>query len=867
MRTAPEELKESKERLVSQFSNGTVSENFRENYTEIMDQYFRRALQDSETGQRLFAEKAQFAFVAVGGYGRKELCLHSDIDIMVLFNLKIPDRAKELADEIFFPLWDLGLDLGYGIRRIKDCLALSRDDFEVLTSMMNARFLCGDSPLYLALMAGFQKRVISRKASSFARWLDDRDKIRMKVFGDASYLIEPQLKEGIGGLRDYHHMLWLARAFFGLRAPRDLEYQGKLSGSEYEELRDHLKLIWLVRNHLHYLSGRRNDQLCFDYQKEIARRMGFKDKKDILAVEQFMGRLHASMAAIKGLHRSFVRSHLPKRYTNKKRSQTKDIAEGIRQVQGEMFFDSATSILSDHLLLMDIFDQGSRVDCRLSLEARRLVREFLFFVDDAFRRSDRAVRGFLNIMNRTNTFETLEQMLETGFLEAFIPEFEKIKDRVQFDAYHMFPVGRHCLETVRYLKDLTLRQPETLLTEVFSDLLNPEPLFLAGLFHDIGKISKGHAHIGAKITRHILTRFSYDKDDAEDILFLIEQHLLLVETSTRRDLNDEKVSVLCARAIGSIERLKMLYLLTWADSKATGPRAWNGWIDNLVQELFFKVLHILERRELATPHASESVKHTKSEVRSLVGSRFDQRHLDELFEVMSSRYLLNTTPRDIVRHLAMFKQLEERFKNPEGPTFRLEAGEDVAGACWEVTFLARDRPGLFSDLSGVLALRNINILSAHIYTWRDGTAVDILKVTSPLDRLHPGEIWDKVRRDLGDVFNGRVSLRRQLGQKAVPSLLSSPKKPSRPPRVNLDNESSDFFTLIEVFADDRVGVLYVISRTLFELGLDISIAKIATKGDQIADVFYVRDLEGQKVWDEQRVLEIKTALIDSMNQG
>jgi [protein-PII] uridylyltransferase len=223
MITPFEELKQSKEHLLSVFSNGAGMENFQENYTEITDQYFRRMLQESKTGHRLFRDKRPFAFVAVGGYGRRELCLHSDIDIIILFGSKIPARAKQLSDEIFFPLWDLGLDLGYGIRTIKDCITLSKDDFEVLTSMMDARFICGDSPLFLSLTESLHKKVISKKTTAFGRWLEDRDKIRMDSFGDASYLLEPNLKEGIGGLRDYHHMLWLARTSFHSRIPRDLE--------------------------------------------------------------------------------------------------------------------------------------------------------------------------------------------------------------------------------------------------------------------------------------------------------------------------------------------------------------------------------------------------------------------------------------------------------------------------------------------------------------------------------------------------------------------------------------------------------------------------------------------------------------------
>ncbi|MBW1943511.1 MAG: [protein-PII] uridylyltransferase [Deltaproteobacteria bacterium] len=857
--SAFEELKESRNRLISLLPASQSMIAFHADHTEIMDQYFRGSLQESEAGHRLFSKRTPFAFLAVGGYGRKELSLHSDIDILILFGSRIPSLAKGLTEEIFYPLWDLGLDLGYGTRTIKDCLRLSKDDFEVLTSMMDARFLCGDSRLYLNLMGSLEKKVISKRAVAFSRWLEDMYKIRMDTSGDASYLLEPNLKEGIGGLRDYHHILWIAKAFFRLITPRDLEYSGKLSHNEYQRLKSHLDFIWLVRNHLHQLSGRRNDRLSFEYQEKISRRLGYKDRKDLLSVEQFMGELHTSMASIKSLNRSFVKTHLPKGKGVTRTFQTFDATEDLHIHMGEIGFKSATDILSNPLLLMSIFEQSSHSGCPLSMEARRLVQEFLFLVDDAFRSSKKAIRSFLNIITGKNTFETLSQMHEIGFLSSFVPEFGKITDRVQFDAYHIFPVGRHSLETVRRLKGIHA-QKEMLLLDIFLELSNPEPLFLAGLFHDIGKVSKEHAIKGAEITNNILKRFNYPKDSAEEVLFLIKYHLFLVETATRRDLNDEKVVVQCARTIGNAERLHMLYLLTWADSKATGPRAWNEWTSNLVQELFFKTLNILTGGELATVDASQKVKHTMEEVRYEISRRKKAVEIDRFFEVMSPRYLLASRPRDIIRHVEMVKDLKELINNHVASAFSLKARKNDLEDCFEITFLAKDRPGLFSDVAGILALNNLNILSADIYTWRDGTALDIFKVTDPPDPINQDKTWQKVKRDLERAFEGKLSLAYRLGQKGAPSILSEDKRPSRPPQVMVDNRSSDFFTLIEVFADDRVGLLYLITKTLFDLRLDIRIAKIATKGDQIADIFYVRDLEGQKIADEEHLREIEEAL-------
>ena len=860
MSSASHELKESRQRLLSVFSGGDVSDMYTDLYTEVMDQYFRGSLQDSNAGQHLFRLKIPFAFVAVGGYGRKELCLHSDIDILILFRKKVPDAASRLAEETFYPLWDLGLDLGYGVRSIKDCVGLAAEDFEVMTSLMDARFICGDSPLYLSMVEALGGTVVRKRATAFGTWLKDLYAVRTEQFGDASYMLEPNLKDGAGGLRDYHSMLWLAKAFLSVRNPRDLEYFGTLSHREYEELRQHVRFILTVRNHLHLLAGRRADRLYFQYQEQIAAKMGYRNRPGESAVERFLGDLHASMASLKALHRSFIATHIPKKGHVRKLRQAPPSTKGLTGSQGEIGFVSATHITNNPMLLMDVFMESTVTGEPLSLEARRLVREFLHLADDSFRGSAPAWEKFLSILMHKNASAGLEQMFETEFLETFIPEFTRIKDQVQFDAYHTYPAGRHSLETVHRLK-LLAHEHNVLLLDLFSELSEQEPLLLAALFHDIGKGGKGHAEKGVRIARGILQRAAYPKPGTDDILFLIRHHLLLAETATRRDLNDEKIVVQCARTIRDVERLKMLYLLTWADSNATGPRAWNAWIANLVEELFFKVLHLLERGHLATPAASRRVQATTSRVRKLMSGTVDAARLERCFDRMPPRFMLNASPADIVRYTGAYLRFKDEYALRPGVPFFLDARMEEAEDCWEVTFVGRDRPGLFSDIAGVMTLNGINILASHVYNWRDGTALDIFRVTNPLDSMNPHETWEKVRSDLTQTFTGKLALPVRVARKTERSIIAPGPVPSAPPRVLIDNDSSDFFTVIEVFADDRPGILYLLTRTLYDLKLDIRVARVATKGDQIADVFYVIDLEGQKVVDTRQVSRITGALL------
>jgi len=853
------ELKASRQALMKAFRAGQETETFHERHAAIVDQYFRRSLEESASRRRLFRGRSSFSIVAVGGYGRSELCVRSDIDLLLLFASRIPDEAKSLVQEILFPLWDMGFDLGYAVRTVKDCVALAKKDFEVLTSLLDARFIGGDSPLFLKMVESIEDKVLAKRRDHFARWLRDTDILRLETAGDASQRLEPDLKKGIGGLRDVHHMMWLARAQHGLRNLRELETSGRLSHAEFTDLEKAVTTIRCVRNHLHDLSGRKNDRLTFEYQPGIARRLAYSDQPGVPAVERFLGDLHAAMATVKSLRRVVTRAFHEQTGRRSGKEPREKISRGFVLRRNEIHFPSATAVLEDPVLMLRIFEESARTGTPLSLEAQRLVREFLPLMNESFRTSAEVGKGLCGILSSDGAAETLDQMFETRFLDTLIPEFGNIRDRVQFDTYHLFPVGRHSLETVRALKEVG-RQKEILLSSVYLELQDSQVLLLAALFHDIGKTGSNHARKGEALVRRMLQRVGLEPGRIEDVAFLVLHHLLLQETATRRDLTDEKVVVQCARTIGTPDRLKMLYLLSWADARATGPRAWNDWIANLVQELFFKVLHLLEQGELATPDAAKVAQKAWEDLQRQTAGEIPKDRLEKAFDAMSSRYILNTQAADMIRHVHLFERYSGRLALTERAALIVDARKDEAVGCWELTFLAQDRPGLFSMIAGALTLNRINILSSDIYTWRNRTAVDVFRVEDPGPGRVPEEVWQKVEQDLAKTLEGKLSLSERLDQKGGPSVLRRPGRPTRIPEVRVENKVSDFFTLIEVFANDRVGLLYEITRELTALDLDIRIARISTKADQVADVFYVRDAGGQKVEGAEEIEAIRDAL-------
>ncbi len=855
---ASEDLLAARRRLCRQLDRAGEASGMPALYTEAVDRYFRMVVQESAAGKHLFGRGKRFAFVAVGGYGRKELCLESDIDLLMLFDRKVPAEARMLAEQTVYPLWDLGLDPGYAIRTLRGCMALASKDYEVLTSLMDARFLCGNSQLYLDMKERFENGLLRKRGTAYVKWFKERNRPHGEGTSVEDSLMEPDLKTGPGGLRDYHAVLWCSRALFPVRSPRDLEFSGILSEREYCELKQSVEFLLKVRNYLHRLSGRKKDRLHFDDQVKLASIMGYGDREGINAVEGFLGELHAVMASVRAVHRSFELSGL-KLGAGAGEQKTRHMPPaGIGVESGCLHFISAAGIPRRSVLLLDIFVYSAKSGRPLSVDARRLIREFLDIVDEGFRRKPEAVQKFLEILMHPYAFNALEEMMETGLLASFIPEFGKVQYRVQFDAYHVFPVGRHSIETLRMLKSPAQADNFLMLT-IYSEVDNRLPLLLAALFHDLGKVGPNHAVLGVDIVHRVLGRFCCSQKDSADILFLVRQHLLLAETATRRDLGDEKIVVRCAHLVGSTSRLKMLYLLTWADSAATGARAWNPWKAALVEELFFKLLHILERGELVGRNAEHAIEQKRAEVEKRLGPDFGHEDLEKAFELMPPRYLVSVKAGDICHHLKIHRRL--RSVGGPGSKVLMDASRESVSGTWKLVFAADDRAGLFADLAGVLALNDFDVLSASAHTWGDGAALDIFRVSWLIDTRDMDELWGKVKKDLEATMEGRLPLARQIAEKRSGLLASLRKLPSRPPRVRVDNRQSDFFTIIEVFADNEPGILYDLAHTLFGLNLDIRLAKIATHADQIADIFYVCDFDGRKVDDPDRISRITREIL------
>ncbi|MGI9569359.1 MAG: HD domain-containing protein, partial [Desulfobulbia bacterium] len=571
------QLQQKTKRLIARLLKGKES-NFLKQHARPLDDYFQQAFETSIVGPRMDISKNPYAIIALGGYGREEQCIHSDVDLLFLFKRKVPAQAENLIQEIIYPLWDIGLDVGYATRSLKECWTLAGKDYEVLTPMLDARFICGWSLIYANLLDELHQKIIVKKSRNIINWLVENNELRHAHFGDSTYLLEPNLKEGQGGLRDYHTMLWIARIAFNARQSRDLEYLGLLSHDEFQTLMRSIAFIWKVRNRIHYICGRKCDQLHFENQVKVARSLNYKRDNGQEPVERLMGELHGQMEALKQQHLVFLHElGYEKKRKRKRKSQKKSAVDGLEVIKwGMLNFSEPEAIIKRPELLMKIFEESACLKIPLSAEAKRLVKEFSHLVNETYRNSVPVVRSFERILVApAPKFNVLNEMLNTDFLEKTIPEFGGIRNRIQYDEYHLYPVDKHLLRTVQTVKKFGTAKDsslEPLCGKIYRNLKRKKLLLWAALLHDIGKSEseEDHSAKGAQIVKDILTQKKIKPADIETVIFLVQEHLLLIKTATRRDIHDEETAIACARKIKTIERLKMLYLLTVADSIATG---------------------------------------------------------------------------------------------------------------------------------------------------------------------------------------------------------------------------------------------------------------------------------------------------------
>ncbi|HIJ91568.1 MAG: [protein-PII] uridylyltransferase [Desulfobulbaceae bacterium] len=833
------ELRAKRDALEYLWRQGLGGQALLHKHSQLIDDYLISCfLNCPEAGEGM-------SLVALGGYGRKELFPYSDIDLLLLHAPGTEDRLGAVTEALFYPLWDAGLEVGHGVRTQDACLADARQDFFFQVALLDARHLTGAPQLFSSLRQTFHGELIAGHRREFLQNMMRHRNERHQRYGLHSYQLEPNIKESRGGFRDIQAMTWVSHALFGLHELHDIEEAGLISPQERDAFAQARDSLIKIRNRLHYLSGRKNDQMFFEYQEEMAKAFKYPNTKGTLGVERFMQDLYRHLQTIATTTDLFF-EHVDETLGSPRSNPGEQTIEpGITVRQDRLHLTDQALIEKRPYLMMRLFAYSGKTGLEIHHRSRKIVTANLHLVDDKIRHSKRMAKPFLDVLeNAQDVMGVLSVILDTGLLTAYLPEFEQIRALAQHDVYHVFTVDRHLLQTVAELKKLSPGKTP------FAGVESPHILALAALLHDIGKgHHEDHAKHGGKLAAGVGKRLGLTEAETACLQFLVENHLFLTVTALRRDLEDDAFLRQCAEQIQTPERLTMLYLLSIADAKATGPTAWSEWKGALLLEISLKISHLLERKDTILPDKSQGAEWMLEQVCALMGKTATPD-----CGILPEEYLLSFPPEEVAHHLRLRAGLKNEIQAITEATDH--------GMFWSVLIMAHDSTGLLAKICGTLALHGLNVVSAQIFTWEDGTVVDVLNVRPAAEQTYAEQEWQALGKDLNLALKNRLGLSHRLVEKFRTAFRSpGQKNVQAPPRVVIDNKVSEQYTIIEVFANDRPGLLYDITRTLADFEINIHRARISSDSDQVVDVFYTLDSFATKINNPSFQEEISKALL------
>jgi [protein-PII] uridylyltransferase len=780
----------------------------------------------------LFADAhppAGVALVALGGYGRRQLSPASDVDLLLLHGGADPGAVAHVADRVLYPLWDSGLTVGHAVRTTDEAVSIAEERLDALTATLDGRLLAGERGVWERTRSAVLELASGERARSFAeRIRADADR-RAERHGAVSYLLEPELKEGRGGLRDAQSLRWLSLALTW--GPDGLVEAGLLRAAEEAAVADAVEFLVRVRSAVHLENGRPGDRLVMDLQPSVATALGFEDEPGLRAVDGLMRAVfeHARQVGhvVGSVFDRFLRGDAGA-------AELDPTPEGILRLLSQTAAHRGVPSPST-------LDEIDALDVPQPVEWSDEVRDAFL---ELLRTGAEGVRAL----------ETLDRL---GLLQRYLPAWAAVRCRPQRDPYHRYSVDVHLLRALELMARLPEETDDPIAAQASALASDRDALLLAALFHDIGKTGGGnHVPAGASIVEEALASMRILPSTAGLVRFLVAEHLLLSDTATRRDLDDDDLILDVAARVGDEERLASLYLLTLADARATGPLAWTPWRATLVRELVGKVQRVLARGE-AGAEVAERLADRADRLRELLADDLPGE-VDRFLLRMPRTYLLNVRPERIARHAGLLRA-------PLGLLdVRTLAEEGERPATYSLTVIAADRPGLLSWIAGALSLARLSILTAQVFTTQDGAAVDVFEVQGAFEAEVTEERWREFRSTLRRALEGRLSLDHRVRAKRAHY---PPPRREVPVEVVVHNDVSDFFTVVEVGCPDRIGLLFDVTATLAELHLDVHLAKVATYGGRVVDAFYVRDELGRKIEDPAGIEEVRGALASRLTDG
>jgi [protein-PII] uridylyltransferase len=805
------------------------------------------------------------ALIAVGGYGRGEMAPFSDVDLLFLTPYKITAWAESVIESMLYILWDLKLKVGHASRTIRECLRLGAEDFTIRTALLEHRYLAGETALAQKLEQKLRTELFKSSGREFVEAkLAEREARHIKQ--GQRYMVEPNVKEGKGGLRDLQSLFWIAKYVHGVRDAAELVRIGVFTEEEFRGFVAAEDFLWAVRGHLHLLSGRPVEQLTFDMQVQVAEAMGYEDTKARRGVEVFMQDYFLHATEVGDLTRIFLTKMeadhvkadpLLERIFRRKPK----VREGYVVLNNRIGIENDVEFLKDKLNILRIFEEALRTGMLIHPDAMRLIKSNLHKIDDGMREDSEAQRIFFDLLlKHGNPERALRRMNELGVLGAFIPEFKHIIAMMQFNMYHSYTVDEHIIQCIVNLSQIERGELEENLPVASSILkkgVDRKVLYTALLLHDIGKgRQEDHSILGAQMARKITPRLGLNKTDTDTVEWLIRYHLLMSDMAQKRDIADPRTVRDFAKAVQTVKRLDLLCVLTVCDIRGVGPNTWNNWKAVLIRGLYRQTKRALEtgledlNRENRGTEAKRALREALADWPRKDLQAETARHYDPYWQGL---------------HVTAQKVFAEMLRDVKDDEIRIDLHPDEDRDATRALFVMADHPGIFARLAGALALVGANVVDARSYTTKDGMVTDAFWIQDSEGNPYDVSRLPRLRRMIERTLRGEVVTREAM--KSRDKVKKRERAFKVPTHITFDNEGSEIYTIIEVDTRDRPGLLYDLARTLAASNVYIANAVIATYGEQVVDTFYVKDMFGLKYYSETKQRTLEKRLRKAIDEG
>ncbi|MBK3332990.1 [protein-PII] uridylyltransferase [Persephonella atlantica] len=843
---------EKKEQIVQMHRSGASGLETVRALSDLTDETIKQLVKIS------FPDLSRICIVVLGGYGRRELCFKSDIDISLVFNTDDFESLKEGIEILYYALLDLKVDIGFSPRDIKTFLELSKDDLTVATSLLQGRFIIGNEEIYNDLIKRF-KRLIRRKRTAYIDATLRARKMRYQRTGSTIYMMEPHVKEGEGGLRDFHEVFWIARVLDDVPDYRYFVDKNIILEEEYEELIRAYNFLLRLRNEMHLICNKRCDVLVRPLQEEVAKKLGYVEypyDQEVLreSVEKMMRLYYLYAKSINTI--------------------TKRILKALTEEEELEIFEPIDAVFSRTTMEIDVFNRE-----KFEKDFRNVLKAFLYYKEynldfsseleflirkheEKLRehREDPEIRKMVQKLfsDPNNLAKTLRKMQDFYVLDDLIPEFGYQRCHFQYDAYHKYTTDAHAIKAVEELESLKkVDHPHRkMMYELFKEIDRVDLLTWAVFLHDIGKGHKtDHCILGAKMAKEIMLRFGYSKRDAQIVSFLVLHHLDMAKISQRRNMNEPKVINDFAKTIKNKELLKMLTVLTWCDANAVGPNIWNDWKNALLWELYEKTSEVLEQKVSYEEIHRRRFEEKKEKLRAILEVEFGKERADFHMGRFSDYYVMSTPIDDILKHLKMEEQLLKTGK----PQFYFEKKYGIGFSELLIVLDSKKIKNPLLVVTGIISYMGINILAVYSYMRKDGIVVIDLQISTSSLEVVEDKKFQQFKQLFNQYIKGEITLE-QLSKKRNVMFKASVIPP--PTFVKVDNEMSEVYTIFDISGEDRVGLLFDIFKVFARYDLYVHIVKVVTQGERIRDAFYVRTKDKRKITDEKLIEEIKEELLN-----